>query len=259
MSQKLTLIPGGGDLGFALAEEVLKRGEVPLVVSRTAEDVNKYPGSAGILRLNADLASSGGRDLMMDRIEQLGLPIQRVLITMGEALSKSLVDSSEDELLRCILINLTAPLLLIRRFLQFQLEQRVGFHLFLTSSTTFSKVRKTESGYGGAKGGIAQALLNAVYEWITCHLHAKVTHFVPAGMKTRFWEGDPTDISVFLEPVVIAPMILDRCERFEQSPDRFDEWVLDRDGQGNPVPRAGRVFKDHLGQFQFEPGVIPIF
>jgi len=113
-----------------------------------------------------------------------------------------------------------------------QLQQPL--HLVTISSTASLRAHPEETVYAGTKAAQAQTSRSLSFELLRDLPESKVAVVLPDGMKTNLYRYSPTDISGFMNPRDVAPIIWN--EVLKQDSD-FDEFQINNVEQKPAVNR----------------------
>lgn len=141
---------------------------------------------------------------------------------------------------RLILLQLTAPTLLLQRLINTQKRVQRPLQLVVVSSTSAVRERKNEAAYGMVKAGQAQLARNLGQELPRAIPGSKVFLVYPGGMRTGFYEGAGVNTDRFMDPAAVAALIWGRA-RLQRNAGRpaFDQLTIDRHADGTLNPYNG--------------------
>lgn len=140
-------------------------------------------------------------DNLVQKYPQLNL----LVYAAGFYQEGTISDLSDPDIAGMINVGLLAPILLLQRFLSKQ-SQLPGF-IAVTSTSQWTP-RLLEPVYTAVKAGLGM-LANSVS---LDERVGKVLVIGPAGMRTRFWDQNPRDMSTMLDPKLVAEQILNLYE-----------------------------------------------
>ena len=155
---KTTLITGGlSGIGKAVAKEAAKSGNhLILVQRRSDEDFNKELmdlGAASALQLSYDLSDLANVDKLFEDLENRNLKVDILFNNAGVLTGGVLDEQDPDKIQMMLTVNLTAPILLSRKFLQDMLKRKTGKIVNNCSVTARIPIPGATT-YGASKAGL---------------------------------------------------------------------------------------------------------
>lgn len=193
MTQTALIVGGSSGLGLELAR-VLSSDQDVIVTGR------RDPGEANIEFRNLELGDdslSVMLDVLVDSLPEIDL----LVYAAGFFQEGTISDLTDTDIEKMDRVGLLAPAMLLQRILKKQ-DKLLGF-IAITSTSQWTP-RKLEPMYTAVKAGLGM-MANSLSEDDRV---GKVMVAGPAGMATRFWEQNPRDMSVMLDPKWVAGEIL---------------------------------------------------
>lgn len=194
MNMDTVLIVGGSSgLGFALAKQLAANADVHITGRRD-------PKSPGLTFHHLELTDSNIAVELDALVTTIG-SVDLVIYAAGFLQQARLAELSDTDIDDMLKVGVTAPAKLLRRILTHQANLP---GLIAITSTSQWTPRRIEPIYTASKAGLAM-LANSLSLDESVQ---KVLVAGPSGMQTRFWEHDPRDTSMMLEPDWVAEQIL---------------------------------------------------
>jgi NADP-dependent 3-hydroxy acid dehydrogenase YdfG len=190
-------------LGKAVVELLAREGATVFALARSIEQTT-LPESVGKIPLNIrDLQSIDDAFAALDKQTE---KIDVLVNCAGRGLVKNVEDTSRDEIMDVLGINLAGNVYVAQEVYKRMLPEKSG-HIVNVVSTSGIKARADEAIYCASKWGLrgfTESLrLAAVPHKI------RVTGIYPGGMQTNFWSGsEPRNLDVFMKPEDIAEQIV---------------------------------------------------
>ena len=117
MNQGTVCITGvSRGIGKALVLKYLAEGFRVLAVSRSLSAMSEFPLAEGLLKVNADITTSEGREAISSNAEKVG-GIDLLIHNAGKLIHKPYIDITIDELREVYEVNVFAPFMLTQSLL----------------------------------------------------------------------------------------------------------------------------------------------
>jgi len=192
--KKALIIGGSSGLGFELSKLITKEYEVFITGRRKPDDTLAH-------FISLDLCDHDNLSAHLDiLVEKIGT-IDTLIYAAGYFQGKTIGNCDDKGIEDMLTVGVKAPAMLLQRIIK---KQSVLQNFIAITSTSQWTPRLIEPIYTASKAGLAMlsesvALDDAV---------GKVLVAGPAGMNTRFWENNPRDMSVMLDPHWVAERII---------------------------------------------------
>lgn len=220
--EALNIVLGGtSGLGKEIVTH-LRKDEREVLVLGSSYDVEKHGEGAQV-----DLASEASVEVAVDvlRVRLGDKALSSFWWVSGYGYNGDF--SEQDDPRRMGIVNYAGALPLVQLAEQKIVEQGEGT-LAIVSSTTGVKERDNEAVYAGAKAAqvhFARSLGKEI-ERVSPGSLAKVTLFMPGGMRTPFWDGDrPGAYDSFNDPGKVAAAMI---EAVDSQTSQFEEHTFER-------------------------------
>ncbi len=194
MQQNILVIGGTSGLGLELARN-LKPIHTVIVTGRVD------PKEAGVQFLRLDLSNAQQLNSTIDDFIATLPHVDCLIFAAGFFQEGRVSDLGDEDIDKMITVGLVAPTKLVQRLLKKQ--NRLSGFVAITSTSQWTP-RLLEPVYTAVKSGLGM-LANSLSldENI-----GKVMVAAPAGMKTKFWDGQNRDLSEMLDPQWVAEQII---------------------------------------------------
>jgi len=206
MSQLALVTGASSGIGFQIARQLADPG-YDIVGVGASDRILELPGKLSRVRVHpvsVDLTSDDGVEQLWAQVERIGQPLDIAALNAGASLGGSFVDTSLDDELRMLALNVTSQVRLAKRVVVAMTARRQG-RILITSSLSATTPTPYESIYGPTRAfmySFAEGLREELREYgvtVTALLPgATATEFHDrAGMgATKFgsndWKNDPT-------------------------------------------------------------------
>lgn len=210
----------GLGLGLALAEECRKRGIVPIIAGRSA--------SADIKIDLTDESPFGELKALLEKGA-----VEYLFWVAGIFYRGPFAEMSAGNIDAMIATHLSGPLRVLQLF---HSSQKRPYHLIVIASISSWRLRDNETLYCALKAAKASFARNFAKELLRERPGSRVTLVNPGGIKTPFWRGTSQDTSGFMEPSVVASLIL---KEIQNQQDSFKEIQIIRGEGGSPILEKG--------------------
>jgi short-subunit dehydrogenase len=191
----LAVVTGASSgIGFALAAEFVEHGHDVVIAADTdaimtaAEDLDALPSPDGepaeVYPVQCDLATPEGVEHLANTVASLGRPVEHLAVNAGIGVNGGFVDTSLDDHLRLVELNVSGAVRLAGRLLPSMAERGEGGVLF-TSSIAGTMPGPYESTYAASK-----AFLLSFAEALHVELAdrgVRVTALMPGPTDTNFF------------------------------------------------------------------------
>ena len=199
------VLGGSKGLGRAITEILLDQGNEVIVLSRSIDQELSHRDNLQFIEI--DLTDI--REIRFAADELLdGWDLARVnqlYLCAGKGYPGDFSRQSEGSILAIYRTILVGPTIFLRFLVN---ELAAPIHLVTIASTTSSKVRLNETVYGAAKAGQAQFARGFHQELVKIQPGSKSTLVHPGGMNTDFYEGTGIDASEYMDPKLVAAVIV---------------------------------------------------
>lgn len=189
-TRPLAVVTGASSgIGYELARQFAQHGFDLLIASqqgRIAEAANSLQtDGAGIETVQTDLASYEGVEVLCDRIDSIGRPVDAIAINAGVGVGGDFArDTDLRAELNLIQLNVVCPVHLTKRVVKNMLQAGRGRILF-TSSIAGAMPAPFEAVYGASKAfltSFAQAIRNELKD-----SNVTITVLMPGATETEFF------------------------------------------------------------------------
>ncbi|SIQ14977.1 SDR family NAD(P)-dependent oxidoreductase [Solilutibacter tolerans] len=187
--RKTALVTGAsGGIGKGIAEAAARDGWHLVLTARKTGDIDAFAEDwrrrygVQITALAQDLSLPGGADALFDALQARGITIDCLVNNAGIGVFGEFIDTSLDEELAMLRLNIEAPTVLAKRFLP-QLVERGGYLLNIASIASFPPGPYLAAYYG------SKAYLRSWSEGIAEELASRgvgVTAYCPGPVRTQF-------------------------------------------------------------------------
>lgn len=204
MVSKIALVTGASSgLGKEVVKQLVREGAIVLAMAQTIEQTD-LPDLVVKIPLNIrDLQSI---DSAFSVVDNQAERIDILVNCAGRGLVKNLEDTSRDEIMDVLGVNLKGNIYIVQEVYKRMLPNRSG-HIINVSSTTGLKARPDEPIYAASKWGL-RGFTESLRLAASVH-SIRVTGIYPGGMQTAFWNGDePRDTAEFMKPEDVATAII---------------------------------------------------
>ncbi|MBE2211829.1 MAG: SDR family oxidoreductase [Xanthomonadaceae bacterium] len=186
---RTALVTGAsGGIGKGIAEAAARDGWHLVLSARSTRDIDAFAEDwrrrygVQVTALAQDLSKPGGADALFDAVMARGIVIDCLVNNAGIGVYGEFIDTSLDEELAMLRLNVEAPTVLAKRFLP-QLVERGGHILNIASTASFPPGPFLAVYYG------SKAYLRSWSEGIAEELAPRgvdVTAFCPGPVRTQF-------------------------------------------------------------------------
>lgn len=187
--RKTALVTGAsGGIGKGIAEAAAREGWHLVLTARKTHDIDAFADDwrrrygIEITALAQDLSLPGGADALFDAVEARSIVIDCLVNNAGIGVFGEFIETSLDEELAMLRLNIEAPTVLTKRFLP-QLVARGGYVLNIASTASFPPGPFLAAYYG------SKAYLRSWSEGIAEELAPRgvgVTAYCPGPVRTQF-------------------------------------------------------------------------
>jgi NADP-dependent 3-hydroxy acid dehydrogenase YdfG len=188
LAGRSALVTGAsGGIGAACARRLLEAGARVLVSARRADVLGRLAAELGAEAVPADLATTGGADLLAHEVAQrLGTAPDILVNAAGAFRLAPIADTSAAEFDEHIAVNLAGPFLLIRAFLPDMLGRGTG-HVVSIGSIAGRHAFPNNGAYSASKFGLRG--LHAVLDAELRGTGVRATLVEPAATDTTLWHA----------------------------------------------------------------------
>lgn len=204
LTNKIAVVTGASSgLGKAVTEQLAAEGVTVFALARSIEKIS-FANSVHKIKTNIrDLQSI---DDAFQKIDDHTNKIDFLINCAGRALTKSLEDTTRDEIMDVFGINLKGNIYIAQEVYKRMIPQKSG-HIINVSSTSGIKARDSETIYCASKWGLRGFTESLRLEALKYKI--RVTGVFPGGMKSDFWKNDPEkDITKYMDPTIVAEEII---------------------------------------------------
>lgn len=187
--RKTALVTGAsGGIGKGIAEAAARDGWHVVLTARKTQDIDAFADDwrrrygVQVTALAQDLSLPGGADALFDAVQARGITIDCLVNNAGIGVFGEFIETSLDEELAMLRLNIEAPTVLAKRFLP-QLVERGGQLLNIASIASFPPGPYLAAYYG------SKAYLRSWSEGIAEELASRgvgVTAYCPGPVRTQF-------------------------------------------------------------------------
>ena len=187
--RKTALVTGAsGGIGKGVAEAAARDGWHVVLTARKTVDIDAFADDwrrrygVQVTAIAQDLSLPGGADALFDAVQARGISIDCLVNNAGIGVFGEFIDTSLDEELLMLRLNIEAPTVLAKRFLP-QLVERGGYMLNMASIASFPPGPYLAAYYG------SKAYLRSWCEGIAEELASRgvgVTAYCPGPVRTQF-------------------------------------------------------------------------
>ena len=189
-SRSFAVVTGGSSgIGYELAAQFAQNGFDVLIIAEddgVANAAQRLSANSGSVQsFKADLANQDGVEKAYQHIRSLGRPLDAIALNAGVGVSGAFAETSLDEHLNLINLNVTSPVYLAHRVLKDMLARGQGRMLFTSS------IAATMPGPFMATYNASKAFLKSFAEGIRNELKdtgVTVTTLMPGETETNFFE-----------------------------------------------------------------------
>ena len=149
MSTSRTVVVTGGNrgIGYAIAEEMLRRGHRVAVTARSGE------GPEGTLTVHADVTDAASLDAAFSAVEEQYGPVEVIVANAGITRDLLLLRMTEEDFTDVIDTNLTGAFRLVKRASKGMIKARFG-RIILVSSVVGLLGSAGQINYSASKSGL---------------------------------------------------------------------------------------------------------
>jgi NAD(P)-dependent dehydrogenase (short-subunit alcohol dehydrogenase family) len=204
LRNKVAIVTGassglGKEVAILLANEQVK----VFALARSVEEA-ELPKS--VVKIKLDIKDLQSIDEAFALIDGQTSRIDILVNCAGRGLIKNLEDTSREEIMDVLGVNLSGSIYLAQEAYRRMLRQKSG-HIVNVASTTGLKARPDEPIYAASKWGL-RGFTESLRLAAAAHT-IRVTGIYPGGMQTPFWKDEgQRDISSFMKPEDVAEAIL---------------------------------------------------
>jgi uncharacterized protein len=204
LKNRVAVITGASSgLGKAVAEQLHNEGVTVIALARSIQDAD-LPDA--IIKIPLNIRDVKSIDTAFASIDSQVNKIDILVNCAGRGLVKVLEDTSRDEIMDVLGINLKGNIYIAQEVYKRMLPNKSG-HIINVISTSGIKARIDEPIYCASKWGL-RGFTESLRLAASQH-KIRVTGVLPGGMETKFWEkGEPRDTSTYMKPEDIAAEIL---------------------------------------------------
>ena len=208
----ITIITGGaGGLGSELAREAMSRGQHVIILGRDenrlfkmAEKLSSKEIHGKVTAIPCDISNQADIDALCDIIEKNNYTVDYLFNNAGTGYFKKVTENRSPDVEKIIGSNFTGMILLTSAILRLSPADS-ALTIVNVMSTSALLGRANQSVYCAAKWG-ARGFTESLRDELKGTKH-RVIAVYPGGMKTSFYDGDPRDISGFMDPADVANQI----------------------------------------------------
>ncbi|HEU5122569.1 MAG TPA: SDR family oxidoreductase [Verrucomicrobiae bacterium] len=208
----LTLITGGSrGIGYAIAQEMAKKGSDLLLVSQNAKKLqtasNKLKKQYPKLKINSHVCDMGSQEeinILADDCIRTNLVPDFLILNAGIFLEGSLVNSKPQDYRKTLEVNLNAIYYLVQRLAP-KMASKKKPRIVLIASTAAYEAYPVGALYGVAKWALRGYAVNLRKELMKNGIG--VTLVAPGGTLTDLWAGEELPPNRLLEPKDIGTII----------------------------------------------------
>lgn len=235
MKHDVVVLGGTSGLGLEISRQLLAAKKSPLVIGRTAGSITSDPTLRGAEFLALDLTAPIHRRIGT----AMAIGADMFFWVAGTFHKKSFSETTGDESDRLWKTHILGPRELLRQFIAAKQHLGSPFKLVVVSSTSSWRLRDRETEYcmvQAAKATFARQIARELDQDLP---GSSVLLVNPGGIRTeKFWSGQKTDISQFMDPAVVAKVIIDALAQ-QQNP--FEEFQIIRGELGQPIVQRGAM------------------
>lgn len=208
----VTIISGGGSgLGKELASEALSRGKNVIILGRdekklhrSAEELKSHEKEGSITPFRCDIISQSDIDSLSDMLIKNKYTIDFLFNNAGTGYFKKVTENRSPDVERIVGSNFTGLILLTSAVMRLA-DEATPITIVNVMSTSALMGRGNQTVYCAAKWG-ARGFTEALRDEFK-GTQNRVIAIYPGGMKTPFYDGDPRDVSSFMDPADVAGQI----------------------------------------------------
>ncbi len=223
---------GKQSLGREIAILMLKDGITPVLIGRSAHNIQYDPVLIGAEFITADLMDGDVAEKVIHRVNDVSSVTHLVVAGGGPHLRGNLTDHSLSERRQLWRSIVEGPSEIIAAF---HGATKHAYHLVTMASTSAVQIRRDETVYATAQAARRSFSLN-FHEELSSRVNSKNLIICPGGMKTGLWEQSACDTSQFMDPAVVAQIIWQKAQE-QVAP--FAEFIIKRKSDGNPELEEG--------------------
>jgi short-subunit dehydrogenase len=202
-NKDIVIVGASSGLGKSLAERLSKEDANLYLLSRTIES-SDLPFEAK--KINCDVTDKQSVVRAFGQIDDMTDKIDVFVNCTGVGLTKSLEDTTQEEIENVINTNLTGVIFTSQEAYKRMLKNKSG-HIINVSSTSGLRARDYEPIYSASKWGL-RGFTESLRLAAAPH-KIRVTGIYPGGMQTNFWAGnEPSSMNSFMQPADVAEQII---------------------------------------------------
>jgi NADP-dependent 3-hydroxy acid dehydrogenase YdfG len=204
LKQKIAIVTGASSgLGKALVEQLNKEGVKVFALARSIENAN-LPKS--VVKIPLNIRELHSIDSAFTSIDRQTDTIDILINCAGRGLVKELEDTTRDEIMDVLGINLKGNIYIAQEVYKRMLTKNSG-HIINIISTSGIKARLDEPIYCASKWGL-RGFTESLRLAAAPH-KIRVSGIFPGGMQTNFWNGgEARNTSKYMKPEDVATEIV---------------------------------------------------
>jgi len=210
--ENVTIISGGGSgLGKELAREALSRGKNVIILGRdekklhcSADELKSQGNEGCITPFRCDITSQNDIDSLSEMLLKNQFIIDFLFNNAGTGYFKKVTENRSPDVDTIVGSNFTGLILLTSAMMRLVNEAN-PITIVNVMSTSALIGRGNQTVYCAAKWG-ARGFTEALRDELK-GTRNRVIAIYPGGMKTPFYDGDPRDVSSFMNPADVAGQI----------------------------------------------------
>ncbi len=208
----IVIISGGGSgLGKELARQVMNLNKNVMILGRdieklnqTAEEFSHMADGTDLIAFKCDISNQNDIDNLASMIDNSGYYVEYLFNNAGKGFFRGVSENRSPVVEEVIGSNFSGLILLTSAIIGLSsLSRTVTIVNIMSTSALLGRGGQTL--YCAAKWG-ARGFTEALRDELKGTGH-KVVAVYPGGMKTPFYDGDPRDITSFMDPADVAAQI----------------------------------------------------
>ncbi|NQV90313.1 SDR family oxidoreductase [Candidatus Uhrbacteria bacterium] len=234
------ILGGTSGLGREIAKRLLSMKIRPIIMGRSVLRCQNDSELDGCAFVHVDLTKvNQWAPNVLHGIMRHGPPVTQVYWVAGVVQHKPFHQLLPDEMNELLTTHVSGPMVVLNHIYNELVEAGRPIKLITIASTSTFRFRSAEELYCPAKAFKANWAVQMMGRLQEDLPGSTSTLIMPGGMKTPFWLGEEVDISAFMDPGIIAGIVLSHAlvdpEEDQHRVHGFLPIVINRSWLGDPI------------------------